>query len=78
MDYIIGESDLYLTYDEEPDVQELLKAGKVHIEDKNSTLLEVIVEYIKVSNSLLKQNAVSRTLQSHMSLTANMKPYIAI
>ena len=55
MDYIIGESDLYLTYDEEPDVQELLKAGKVHIEDKNSTLLEVIVEYIKVSNSLLKQ-----------------------
>lgn len=56
LDYICAKSDLFITYEEEPELQELLKVAKVKIDTSASSLLEQVIEYIKVLSQLLGQN----------------------
>lgn len=49
-------SDFALTFSEKPQLQEVLKMAEVKIDVQVQTMLERIIEYIKISSSLLKQN----------------------
>lgn len=54
MDAICNNSDLFVTYEEEPDAQEILKLAKLRIDSEAVTPLELIVEYISVVSRLLR------------------------
>lgn len=56
MDCICRQSEFSLTYNIEPTCQELLKMADVKIDIEADTLLERIVEHIKISCSLLERN----------------------
>lgn len=58
MDAICSNGELFVIYEEEPDVQELLKFAKVKIESDAVTLLELIIEYIIVASSLLRVDMI--------------------
>ena len=55
MEYICEKSNLFLTYDTEPECQEVLKFAKVRVDVQAETLLEQITEYIKIAKELLHQ-----------------------
>ena len=54
MDAICGVSDLFIMYEDELDIQELFKVAKVKIDTDAVTLLETLIEYIKVVTRLLR------------------------
>lgn len=54
MDSICNNSDLFVTYEEEPDVLEILKLAKLRIDSEAVTSLELIIEYISVVSRLLR------------------------
>lgn len=54
MDAICNNSDLFVTYEEEPEVQELFKLAKLKIDSEAVTPLELIIEYIRVASRLLR------------------------
>lgn len=56
MDYICEKSYLSLSYEETPEIQDIFKLAKIRIDCQTESLLEQIVEYIKVSKELLNQD----------------------
>ena len=54
LDSICEKSDLFLAYEEEPDVQELFKLAKLKIQADAVSVLELIIEYIKVMSRLMR------------------------
>lgn len=54
LDSICNNSDLFVTYEEEPDVLEILKLAKLRIDSEAVTTLESIIEYISVVSRLLR------------------------
>lgn len=49
-------SDLELTFLDKPQLQEVFKMAEVKIDVQAQSMLERIIEYIKISSNLLKQN----------------------
>lgn len=47
--------DFQLTFSEQPEIQSLLKMAEVKVDIQVQTLLEKVIEYIKLHNRLLKQ-----------------------
>ncbi len=68
MDAICNNSDLFVTYEEEPEVQELFKLAKLKIDSEAVTPLELIIEYIRV---------VSRLLRIDIIVFLNLKLFLA-
>lgn len=58
MDAICNNSDIFVTYEEEPDVQELFKLAKLKIDSEAVTSLELIIEYITVVSRLLRVDII--------------------
>ena len=58
MDAICNNSDLFVMYEEEPDVQELFKLAKLKIDSEAVTPLELIIEYITVVSRLLRVDII--------------------
>lgn len=58
MDSICENSDLFVTYEEEPDVQELFKLAKLKIDSEAVTMLELILEFIRVVSRLLRVDII--------------------
>lgn len=58
MDAICNNSDLYVTYEEEPELQELFKLAKLKIDSEAVTSLELIIEYIVVVSRLLRVDII--------------------
>ncbi len=55
MESICEKSSLYLLYDEEPGIQEVLKMAGLRLDVQTDTMLECIVEYLKIVHELLGQ-----------------------
>lgn len=68
MDSICNNSDLFVTYETEPDVLEILKLAKLRIDSESVTLLELIIEYI---------NVVSRLLRIDIIMFLNLKLFLS-
>lgn len=49
-------SEFMLTFVDKPELQDILKMAEVKIEVQVQSILERIIEYIKISSNLLKQN----------------------
>lgn len=58
MDAICNNSDLFVRYEEEPNVQELFKLAKLKIDSEAVTSLELIIEYIIVMSRLLRVDII--------------------
>lgn len=56
MESICEKSSLYLLYNEEPDMQEILKMAGLRIDVQKDSMLEGIVEYLKIVHELLEQS----------------------
>ncbi len=56
MESICEKSSLYLLYNEEPDMQEILKMAGLRIDVQKDSMLEGIVEYLKIVHELLGQS----------------------
>ena len=49
-------SDFLLTFVDKPELQDILKLAEVKIDVQTQSILEKVIEYIKISSNLLKQN----------------------
>lgn len=58
MDAICNKSDLFVTFEEEPDTQEIFKLAKLRIDTEAVTLLEIIMDYVRIVSRLLRVDII--------------------